>query len=63
MVVSNEMLDEVSEISGVMAHGEDYLPRNERDERERVIPQIGEIQPTDAADAFLFLKLHYVPNH
>ena len=58
-----EMLDEVSEISGVMAHGEDYLPRHVRAECERVIPQIGDVKPVDAANTFLFLKMHYVPNH
>ena len=59
MAVSNELLDEVSETSGVMAYGEDYLPRNVREECERAIPHIDDVKP---ADAFLFLKMHYVPN-
>ena len=62
MAVSNELLDEVSETSGVMAYGEDCLPRNIREECERVIPHIDDVKPADAADAFLFLKMHYVPN-
>ena len=62
MAVSNELLNEVSETSGVMAYEEDYLPRNVREECERVIPHIDDVKPVDAADAFLFLKMHYVPN-
>jgi hypothetical protein len=54
--VSDEILEEVSEISGVMAIGDDYLPQNVRNECEGIIPHIQDVKPVDAADAYLFLN-------
>ena len=61
-MVSDEILEEVSEISGVMAIGDDYLPQNVRNECEGIIPHIQDVKPVDAADAYLFLKAHYGHN-
>ena len=54
LLVSDETLNEVAEISGVMAFGEDYLPQHVRAECERVIPHMDGVKPADAADTFLF---------
>jgi hypothetical protein len=60
--VTKETLDEVATISGVMTCGEDYMPQHVRAECERVIPHVDEVKPAEAADAFLFLKVHYQHN-
>ena len=59
MPVSQEILDEFAEVSGVMTVGNDYLPCNVRRECERVIPNVGSVKPIDAADTYLFLKANY----
>ena len=63
MVVCDEILNEVAEMSEVMAIGDDYIPRNVRDECEEIIPHIEDVKPTDAADAYIFLKAHYTQSH
>lgn len=57
--VTQEALDEVATISGVMSVGDDYLPKSVREECERVVPNIDGIKPAEAADAYLFLKANY----
>ena len=54
-----DALDEVSEVSGVLTVGEDYLLPAVRAECERVIPDVDGVKPCDAVDTFLFLKAHY----
>ena len=61
--VTQEALNEVAEMSGVMTSGEDFLPTTVRTECERIIPEVDGIKPTDAADTFLFLKAHYNQEH
>ena len=46
-------------MSGVMIVGEDFLPAAVRTESERIIPDVDDIKPKDAADTFLFLKANY----
>ena len=48
--MSDETLNEVAEISGLMAFGEDYLPQHVRAECERVVPHMDGVKPADAAD-------------
>ena len=57
--VSEQALDEVAELSQVMTVGNDFLTPAVRAECERVIPQIEDVKPSDAATTFLFLKTHY----
>jgi hypothetical protein len=57
--VTQELLDEVAEVSGVLTVGDDYLLPAVRAECERVIPDIDGVKPCNAADTFLFLKVHY----
>ena len=57
--VSQDSLDEVAELSGVLQEGSDFLPQDVRVECERIIPQVDKVQPRDAADTYLFLKAHY----
>eukprot|EP00795_Rhopilema_esculentum_P000908 gene908-10664_t len=60
--VSAEQLDEVAELSGVMAFGNDYLDPATRVECERIIPDVDTVKPSDAKETYLFLKAHFVPN-
>lgn len=57
--ITDEALDEVRELSGVMDVGEDFLDADVRRECERIIPDIDQVKPADAADTYLFLKHHY----
>ena len=59
MQVTQELLDEVTEVSGLLTVGDDYLLPAVRTECERIIPNIDGVKPCDAADTFLFLKAHY----
>lgn len=49
----------MSEISGVMTVGDDYLLPAVRAECERVVPDINSVKPCNAAETYLFLKTHY----
>ena len=57
--ITDEALDEVRELSGVMDVGEDFLDADVRRECERIVPEIDQVKPADAADTYLFLKHHY----
>lgn len=57
--VTQEVLDEVAEVSGVLTVGEDYLSPAVRAKCECIIPDINGVKPCNAADTFLFLKEHY----
>lgn len=57
--VTQEALDEVATLSGVMSVGDDYLPKSVREECERIVPNIDGMKPAEAADAYLFLKTKY----
>jgi hypothetical protein len=57
--ITDEALNEIAEISGVMQVGNDFLPCNVRRECERVIPNIVNVKAVDAADTYLFLKANY----
>ena len=46
----------MSQLSGVMTVGEDFLSPHVRAECERIIPDIDGVKPMDAADTYLFLK-------
>ena len=58
--ITDEALDEVRELSGVMDVGEDFLDADVRRECERIVPEIDQVKPlADAADTYVFLKHHY----
>lgn len=54
--VSEQQLEEVAEVSGVLIGTDDFLDAEERAEWEIIFPQIDEIEPADTANAYLFLK-------
>lgn len=57
--VTEEQLQEVAEASGVLAEEtDDYLEPAVRRECERHLPDIDEIQPNEAKEAYLYLKAH-----
>ena len=58
--ITTEVVEEVQEISGVMTMGSSFLSDNVQREGERVVPDLNGIQPQDAADAYIFLKNHFV---
>ena len=58
--VTNEVLDEVREISSVMPEDNKFLTAAVQRECERVVPDVNNIRPQDAADTFIFLKTHFV---
>lgn len=62
MPVSQEALEEVRELSGVITVGDDYLPADVRAECKRIIHEVHEVKPEDASDTYLFLKAHYGVN-
>ena len=39
--------------------GEDFLDADVCRECERIVPEIDQVKPADAADTYLFLKHHY----
>ena len=58
--ITEEALADVREVSGVMDVGEDFIDPDVRRECERIIPEIDQVKPCDAADTYIFLKHHYV---
>ena len=47
--VSHESLNEVAELSGVLEEGNDYLMPDTKEECERIIPEVENVKPKDAA--------------
>ena len=54
--VTEEELEKVAELSGVLGCPDDFLDKAFREECERIIPDVNSITPKDWTDAFLFLK-------
>jgi hypothetical protein len=54
------VLNEVCEVSGVMTEGETFLAAVIQRECERVVPEVNDIRPQDAAETYIFLKTHFV---
>ena len=61
--VTQEALNEVAEVLGVMTFGEDFLPAAVRTECERIITDVDGIKPIDATHTFQFLKAHCNQEH
>ena len=57
--MSTEDLDEVAALSGIMAYGDDYLEPTVRENCKQIMPEVENVLPKDAADSYLFLKVHY----
>ena len=60
--VNEEDLKEVAELSGVLNDTDDYLEPEVRHECERHIPNIDDVEPSEAANAYLYLKAHFNVN-
>ena len=58
ITITEEQLLEVAEQSDVLEDTDDYLRPAVRRECEQHLPDPGDIQPEDAKDAYLYLKLH-----
>lgn len=56
--ITEEELVEVAELSNIFEDTDDYLKPAVRNECERHLPNIDEIEPKDAKDAYLYLKSH-----
>ena len=56
--VSEEHLEEVAGLSGVLEDTDDFLELEFRASCEEHIPNTDEIKPDQAANAYLFLKSH-----
>ena len=54
--VTEEQLQEVSELSGVLEVPSDFLHQDFRRKCESIIPYPHEIEPEDCKDSFIFLK-------
>jgi hypothetical protein len=53
--VNDEQLREAAEMSGVLEENEDYLDEDFRRQCEGLLPDPTSLEPSDCADAFLFL--------
>ncbi|XP_046862205.1 uncharacterized protein LOC124455590 [Xenia sp. Carnegie-2017] len=56
--ITEEQLLEVSELSNVLEDNDDYLRPAVGEECKKNLPQIHEINPSDAKEAYLYLKSH-----
>ena len=54
--VTKEQLQEVAELSNVLEETDDYLTENFRRECEHHIPNVDDIEPAEAVNAYLYLK-------
>ena len=59
-VISEEDLKEVAELSGVLEGTDDYLDPVFRAQCEVFIPDTSEIEPKEAANAYLYLKANFL---
>ena len=57
--VTEEQLQEAAELSGVLEGTRDYLEARFRNECERHIPDTNDVEPAQAANAYLFLKANF----
>ena len=53
---------EVANLSNVLGATDDYLETIFRMDCERHVPDTNEIEPTEAANAYLYLKANFDPN-
>ena len=60
--ITEEQLKEVAQLSDVLNGSDDYLDNAFRHECERHIPNTDDIEPAEAANAFLFLKSNFDQN-
>ena len=60
--VTEDQLQEVAEMSGVLEVSENFLDDAFRLECERHIPNTDEIIPAEASNAYLFLKANFEEN-
>jgi hypothetical protein len=59
LALTDEQLQEVAEVSGVLDGTNDYLDEAFRNECERHIPNTDDIEPSQAANAYLYLKANF----
>lgn len=54
--VTEEQLREVADLSNILDGTDDYLPEEFRQECQRHVPNTEDIEPNQAANAYLYLK-------
>lgn len=59
LAVIEEQLREVAEFANVLDGTDDYLPEDFRQECQRLLPNTEDIEPDQAANAFLYLKANF----
>jgi hypothetical protein len=57
--VSDEELEEVAQLSNVLENTNEYLPAEIREQCDRILPDVHEVLPNEASNAFLFLKQNF----
>ena len=57
--VTEEQLREVAELANVLDGTADYLPEDFRQECQRLLPNTEDVEPAQAANAFLYLKANF----
>ena len=62
LTVTEEQLQETAELSGVLEGTSDYMEARFRTECERHIPDTNDVEPAQAANAYLFLKSNFDVN-
>lgn len=60
--ITEQQLMEVANLSNVLDNTDDYLEPNFRTECARHIPDTDEIEPAEAANAYLYLKANFDSN-
>lgn len=58
--VQEEHLQEVAELSGVLQENDDYLDQEFRRKCAELIPDTNDIDPKEAANAYLYLKANFI---
>lgn len=54
--ITEEQLEEVSEVSGVLEQSDDFISAEFRAKCEQIIPYPGKVEPHECKEAFMYLK-------
>ena len=57
--VTDAQLHEVSDVSAVFEENDDYLDQEFRDYCDQILPNVLDLQPKDAAEAYIHLKASF----
>ena len=57
--VSEDDLEQVAKLSNIFDNTDDYLQPEFRQKCQDIIPDVTEVQPSEAANAFLYIKANF----